>query len=276
MDRRTLKSKIFAILCFAMITLSLIPLISIMVTIGKAGLPHLNLSLFTQNTPPPGVTGGGLLNAFSGSFMICLIAMAIAIPIGSMVGAFLVMYKHLKITPIIRLLNDILLSMPSILFGLFVYLLLVKTTGHFSALAGGIALSMIALPVVARGVEDLMLTLPPQIKEAGFGLGAQENQVLYLLMCSIKKGFIGTLMLAFARIFGETAPLLFTALSNQFFSINPLAPMANLPVTLYNFAMSPDSNWQSLAFAGAFTMMVFVLVLSIVARSLTQNKGKDE
>lgn len=262
---RALKSRCLGILGLCLLAGFFIPIVNLIWTLFENGKSALNLSLITQMTPPPGVAGG-LLNALLGSFEMVGFALLIAIPVGVLLGNILVIHKQKRWIVPIQLMNDTLLSLPSILYGLFVYLLIVVPMGQFSALAGGIALSLLAIPMVARGSEDLLLTLPPALKEAGFALGAREASVVKLLILSICRGLIGIVILTFARLFGETAPLLFTSLSSFYLNKNFLEPTASLPVTLYNFAMSPDASWQALANAGALLMIGIVLVASILAR----------
>ena len=262
---RALKSKCVGILGLGLLIAFFIPIVNLIWTLFENGKNALNLSLITQITPPPGVKGG-LLNALLGSFEMVGFALLIAIPVGVLLGNILVIHKQKRWIVPIQLMNDTLLSLPSILYGLFVYLLIVVPMGQFSALAGGIALSLLAIPMVARGSEDLLLTLPPALKEAGFALGARESSVVKLLILSIYRGLIGIVILTFARLFGETAPLLFTSLSSSYLNKNFLEPTASLPVTLYNFAMSPNASWQALANAGALLMIGIVLVASILAR----------
>lgn len=262
---RAFKSGLFGFIGIILLLAFFVPIINLIYSLFENGKSALHLSLITQITPPPGMDGG-LLNAILGSLEMVGFALLIAIPVGILLGSLLVIHKQrLWVVPI-QLINDTLLSLPSILYGLFVYLLVVVPMGHFSAFAGGIALSLLAIPVIARGSEDLLLTLPPALKEAGFALGAREGSVVKLLILSIYKGLIGVIILAFARIFGETAPLLFTSLSSSFLNGNFFEPTASLPVTLYNFAMSPDSHWQALSNAGALLMIVIVLVASLLSR----------
>ena len=269
---RALKSRCVGILGLCLLVAFFIPIVNLIWTLFENGKSALNLSLITQITPPPGVEGG-LLNALLGSFEMVGFALLIAIPVGVLLGNILVIHKQKRWIVPIQLMNDTLLSLPSILYGLFVYLLIVVPMGQFSALAGGITLSFLAIPMVARGSEDLLLTLPPALKEAGFALGARDSSVVKLLILSICRGLIGIVILTFARLFGETAPLLFTSLSSSYLNKNFLEPTASLPVTLYNFAMSPDASWQALANAGALLMIGIVLVASILARYFLANRS---
>lgn len=231
------------------------------------GIDSINWSLFTQMTPPPG-DQGGLLNAFAGSIIMSALAILMATPIGILAGTFLAEYvNHHKLGAVIRFVNDILLSAPSIVLGLFVYTLVVRTMGHFSALAGSIALGLIVLPVVVRTTDEMLQLVPSQMREAALSLGIPQwrvtTQVLYRASLS---GMLTGVLLALARISGETAPLLFTSLNNQYWSTDLLAPMANVPVVIFQYAMSPYDTWQSIAWAGAFVVTVFVLLLGVLAR----------
>ena len=223
-------------------------------------------------TPPPG-SAGGLLNAIVGSVMICVLAVVIATPIGVAAGTFLAEYSKLRwLSESIRFLNDILLSAPSIVLGLFVYtfvLNFVKPQEQFSGLSGAIALALIVLPVIVRTTDEMLRLVPAQMREAALSLGIPQwkvtTQVLYRAAMS---GILTGILLGLARISGETAPLLFTAFNNQYWNANLAKPMANLPVTVYQFAMSPFEQWNQLAWAGAFLITVFVLVVSLLARFL--------
>ena len=242
-------------------------LVWIMWTTLSKGLGSLNASLFTQMTPPPG-DAGGLLNAFYGSAVMSLLGVAIGAPVGVLAGTFLAEYSQRGwLGESVRFINDILLSAPSIVLGLFVYTLVVARMGHFSALAGAIALAFIVLPVVVRTTDEMLRLVPSQMREAALSLGVPQwkvtTQVLYRASMS---GILTGVLLALARITGETAPLLFTALNNQYWTTNLLAPMANVPVVIFQYAMSPYEAWQSLGWAGAFIMTLFVLLLSVIAR----------
>ncbi len=242
-------------------------LIWIMWTTLTKGLGSLNLALFTQMTPPPG-DEGGMLNAFVGSGIMSLLGIAIGAPIGVLAGTFLAEYSQKSwLGESVRFVNDILLSAPSIVLGLFVYTLVVAQMGHFSALAGGIALAFIVLPVVVRTTDEMLQLVPSQMREAALSLGVPQWKVtMQVLYRSALPGIVTGILLALARISGETAPLLFTALNNQYWSTNILSPMANVPVVIFQYAMSPYESWQSLAWAGAFMLTVFVLCISLLAR----------
>jgi len=236
----------------------------------RMGLHALTPALFTQMTPPPG-EGGGMLNAFFGSALISLLGIAMGAPIGVLAGTFLAEYAQTpwsaRIGAIIRFVNDILLSAPSIVLGLFVYTLVVAPSGHFSALAGAIALGFIVLPVVVRTTDEMLRLVPAQMREAALSLGVPQSKVvLQVLYRASLPGIVTGILLALARISGETAPLLFTALNNQYWSADINAPMANVPVVIFQFAMSPYEQWHALAWAGALVLTLFVLGVSLVAR----------
>ncbi|CAN5280064.1 phosphate ABC transporter permease PstA [soil metagenome] len=246
-------------------------------TVSK-GVAHLNIDLFTMMTPPPDERGG-LANAFFGSAVISALAIAIGTPLGIAAGTFLAEYaNHTKLGTVIRFVNDILLSAPSIVLGLFVYALIVVQFGHFSAFAGAVALAFIALPVVVRTTDEMLRLVPSAMREAALSLGVPQWKVtMQVLYRSALPGIVTGVLLALARISGETAPLLFTAYNNQFWSTDLNAPMANVPMVIFQYAMSPYESWNSLAWAGAFVVMLFVLLLGVVARFiLLRNKvGHD-
>ena len=238
------------------------------------GIGSLNLALFTQMTPPPG-DEGGMLNAFFGSVLISMMGIAIGAPVGVLAGTYLAEYSNTSwIGESVRFVNDILLSAPSIVLGLFVYALVVAQMGHFSALAGAIALAFIVLPVVVRTTDEMLRLVPSQMREAALSLGVPQWKVIVqVLYRSSMAGIMTGILLALARISGETAPLLFTALNNQYWSTDIMAPMANVPVVIFQFAMSPYENWHTLAWAGAFILTMFVLAVSLIARAiLLRNK----
>jgi len=243
-------------------------LIWILFTTLQLGVSGLSYTLFTQMTPPPGATSGGLANAIVGSLIMVGLATVIGTPIGIMAGVFLAEYGAGSwLAHATRFINDILLSAPSIVIGLFVYAFYVSQAGNFSGGAGVVALALIVVPVVVRTTENMLLLVPNSLREAAFALGAQHFQVITLVTLKASRAGIMTgVLLAVARIAGETAPLLFTALSNQFWSVDLGKPMANLPVTIFKFAMSPFEDWQRLAWAGVFLITVGVLVLNILAR----------
>jgi phosphate transport system permease protein len=244
-------------------------LVAILWTLLYNGLGAINLDLFTQMTPPPG-SAGGLLNAIFGSLVLTIGATVVGTPVGMMAGTYLAEYgKTNALAQIIRFINDILLSAPSIVVGLFVYVILVAQMGHFSAIAGIVALAIIGLPVVVRTTEDMLNLVPNGLREAASALGAPMWKVITLVAYrAARNGIITGVLLAVARVSGETAPLLFTALNNQFWSTNMNAPMASLPVTIFQFALSPYEDWQQLAWGGALLITVTILILNIVARAL--------
>ena len=244
-------------------------LVWILWTTLSNGIASINPALFTQMTPPPGEEGG-LLNAFLGSALMSLLGIAMGAPIGVLAGTYLAEYSaRSRIGDVIRFVNDILLSAPSIVLGLFVYTLVVAQMGHFSALAGAIALAFIVLPVVVRTTDEMLRLVPTQMREAALSLGIpQWKVVVQVLYRSSLPGIITGILLALARISGETAPLLFTALNNQYWSTDITSPMANVPVVIFQYAMSPYDAWHSLAWAGAFVLMLFVLAVSLVARAI--------
>ncbi|MBN8716579.1 MAG: phosphate ABC transporter permease PstA [Stenotrophomonas sp.] len=245
-------------------------LVWIMWTTLRNGISAISPALFTQMTPPPGEEGGGLLNAFFGSAVISLMGIAIGAPIGVLAGTYLAEYASRHwLGETVRFVNDILLSAPSIVLGLFVYTLVVAQMGHFSALAGGIALAFIVLPVVVRTTDEMLRLVPVQMREAALSLGVpQWKMILQVLYRSALPGIVTGILLALARISGETAPLLFTALNNQYWTTNLLAPMTNVPVVIFQFAMSPYDGWHALAWAGAFILTLFVLAISLIARAI--------
>lgn len=235
-------------------------------TLSK-GIGAMTPALFTQMTPPPGAEGGGLLNAFYGSLVMSVLGVLLGAPIGILAGTYLAEYARGWLGESVRFINDILLSAPSIVLGLFVYTLVVAQMGHFSALAGAIALGFIVLPVVVRTTDEMLRLVPAQMREAALSLGIpQWKVVVQVLYRSALPGVITGILLALARITGETAPLLFTALNNQYWSSDLLGPMANVPVVIFQFAMSPFDGWHALAWAGAFVLTLFVLLVSILAR----------
>ena len=244
-------------------------LVWILWTTLRNGIASIDVALFTAMTPPPG-EDGGLLNAFFGSALMSLLGIALGAPIGVLAGTYLAEYANRSwIGETVRFVNDILLSAPSIVLGLFVYTLVVARMGHFSALAGAIALGFIVLPVVVRTTDEMLRLVPTQMREAALSLGIpQWKVVLQVLYRSALPGIVTGILLALARISGETAPLLFTALNNQYWSTDVTSPMANVPVVIFQYAMSPYDAWHSLAWAGAFVLMLFVLAVSLLARTI--------
>ncbi len=237
------------------------------------GFSALSPKLFTQMTPAPGASGG-LLNALFGSAVMIVIGVVTGTPVGVMAGTWLAEYRHgTPIAGIIRFVNDILLSAPSIVIGLFVYELVVRTSGHFSGYAGGIALALILLPVVVRTSDETLRLIPVSLREATLALGAPRwRMVTAILWPAARTGITTGILLAVARISGETAPLLFTALNNQYWTANPANPMANIPVVIFQYALSPYEDWHSLAWAGALIMTLLVLTTSVLARAALKGK----
>ena len=272
--QRAIKNVIVQTFAVAATIFGLFWLAWILWTTLTKGIGSLNLALFTQMTPPPG-DEGGMLNAFFGSAVISLMGIAIGAPVGVLAGTYLAEYSNSSwIGETVRFVNDILLSAPSIVLGLFVYALVVAQMGHFSALAGAIALAFIVLPVVVRTTDEMLRLVPSQMREAALSLGVPQWKVtVQVLYRSSMAGIVTGILLALARISGETAPLLFTALNNQYWSTDIMAPMANVPVVIFQFAMSPYENWHTLAWAGAFILTMFVLAVSLTARAiLLRNK----
>lgn len=237
-------------------------------TLSK-GIASINLALFTQMTPPPG-EDGGMLNAFFGSAVMSLLGIAIGAPVGVLAGTYLAEYARSGwMGETVRFVNDILLSAPSIVLGLFVYTLVVARMERFSGLAGAIALAFIVLPVVVRTTDEMLRLVPTQMREAALSLGVPQWKVtLQVLYRSSMPGIVTGILLALARISGETAPLLFTALNNQYWTTDIMSPMANVPVVIFQYAMSPFETWHTLAWAGAFMLTLFVLVVSLLARTI--------
>ncbi len=256
--------------------LGLAVLLWILAVLFGNGFAALELSLFTSDTPAPGSEGGGLRNAIVGSLMMVGLTVLVATPVGILAGIYLAEFGDTnRIAEVTRFVTDIMLSAPSIVLGLFVYAIAVATVGHFSGFAGSLALSLIAVPVIMRTTENMLRLVPGSLREAAFALGAPRWKVsLMVTLRAAKTGVITGVLLALARISGETAPLLFTALNNQFFSTNMSQPMANLPVTIFQFAMSPYDNWIRLAWGGALLITLVVLVINIVARVAFREKVK--
>ena len=262
-----------ALSVFAM-SIGLIFLLWILITLLIKGVDGLSFFLFTADTPSPGDDAGGLRNAILGSLMMVGLSTAVSTPVGILAGIYLAEYGEGNwFAQTTRFVTDIMLSAPSIVIGLFVYALYVAKVSHFSGYAGSIALSLIAVPVVVRTTDNMLRLVPNSLLEAAFALGAPRWKVATLVrLRAVRAGVITGVLLALARIAGETAPLLFTALNNQFFSANMNAPMANLPVVIYQFAMSPYDNWRSLAWGGALLVTFSVLLLNILSRTLFNQK----
>jgi phosphate transport system permease protein len=248
-------------------------LVAILGELFWQGFSGLSLAVFTEMTPPPGADGG-LLNPIVGSLILSVLAVAIGTPIGILAGTYMAEYgRHDRLSMVVRFINDILLSAPSIVVGLFVYEVMVAPMGHFSGLAGAVALAVIVIPVVVRTTEDMLMLVPDQLREAAASIGLPRAlTIMRICYRAAKAGMITGVLLAIARISGETAPLLFTALNNQFWSTNLNAPMASLPTVIFQFALSPYKEWQKLAWTGALIITLTVLALSIVARALSASR----
>jgi phosphate transport system permease protein len=240
------------------------------------GFAGLSLAVFTEMTPPPGADGG-LLNPIIGSLILTVLAVVIGTPVGILAGTYMAEYgRHDRLSSVVRFINDILLSAPSIVVGLFIYEVMVAPMGHFSGYAGAVALAVIVMPVVVRTTEDMLLLVPNQLREAASALGTPRAVVISKVCYrAAKAGMVTGVLLAVARVSGETAPLLFTALNNQFWSTNLNAPISSLPVVIFQFALSPYQDWQKLAWTGALIITFTVLALSIVARVLSASRKQS-
>ena len=273
--RRKFVNKLGLSLSMFAMFLGLFVLLWILFILFKNGFAGLSLTIFTESTPAPGTPGGGLANAIVGSLMMIGVTALIATPIGIFAGVYLAEFgDDNKLASVTRFVTDIMLSAPSIVLGLFIYAIFVAQVKHFSGWAGSFALALIAIPVVLRTTENMLRLVPGNLREAAFALGAPHWKVTnYVTLRAARAGVMTGLLLALARISGETAPLLFTALNNQFFSTDMNAPMANLPVVIFQFAMSPYDNWVSLAWAGALLITLTVLVLNIIARVVFRERS---
>ncbi len=271
--RRKMTNIVVLTISLAAMAFGMIWLLWILYSVLQLGISGLSLATFTEMTPPP-MTHGGLLNAIYGSVAMTLVGTLLGTPLGIMAGVYLSEYgANGWLAKVTRFINDILLAAPSIIIGLFVYALVVARTKTFSGWAGAIALALLVVPVVVRTTEDMLLLVPNSLREAAYALGAPKWKVISsVILRAARAGVLTGIMLAVARITGETAPLLFTALNNQFFNASLSQPMANLPVTIYNYAMSPYSNWQSLAWAGVLIITFGVLVINVTARILIRQK----
>jgi phosphate transport system permease protein len=274
--RRIGRNRMYMTLSLVATAIGLTWLGLILGTLLYNGFSGLGLHIFTEMTPPPG-SEGGLANAIVGSLIMTGLAVLVGTPIGTLAGTYMAEYgRYDKLTPVIRFINDILLSAPSIIIGLFIYEVLVTRMGHFSGLAGALALAVIVLPVVVRTTEDMLLLVPNTLREAAAALGTPTWYVIgKVAYRAARTGIVTGVLLAVARISGETAPLLFTALNNQFWSTNLNAPMPSLPVIIYQFAVSPYENWRELAWTGALLITFAVLTLSILARVLSSKSGGE-
>ncbi|MEP7057561.1 MAG: phosphate ABC transporter permease PstA [Caldimonas sp.] len=272
--RRKLVNAVALALALAAMAFGLFWLIWILVEIVRLGIGGIALSLFTEMTPPPQAETGGLANAIFGSIAMVTLATLLGTPIGVLAGIYLAEYGQKGwLGSLTRFINDILLSAPSIVIGLFIYAVVVARTHGFSGFAGVLALALIVIPVVIRTTENMLTLIPNALREAAYALGAPKwKVVMTVTLKAARAGVLTGILLAFARIAGETAPLLFTALSNQFWTSDLSQPMASLPVTIFKFAMSPYENWQKLAWAGVFLITLGVLLLNILARVFLRNK----
>jgi len=272
--KRLMAHRVGIALSVLAMSVGLLVLAWILVTLAVKGFGALNLHLFTQPTPSPGSEGGGVSNAILGSLMIVGLSTLVSTPIGILAGIYLAEYgEENKIASLTRFVTDIMLSAPSIVIGMFVWALYVATVNHYSGYAGSLALALIAIPVVVRTTDNMLRLVPNSLLEAAFALGAPRWKVAMLVrLRAVKAGVITGVLLAVARISGETAPLLFTALNNQFFSADMNRPIANLPVVIYGFAMSPYDNWRELAWGGALLVTFSVLALNIISRTLFSQK----
>jgi phosphate transport system permease protein len=274
--RRRRRNAITMVLSLAATAFGLGWLVLILGTLLWEGFSGLSLRVFTEMTPPPGASGG-LLNAIMGSLVLTFLAVLIGTPIGILAGTYMAEYgRHSQLSSIVRFINDILLSAPSIVIGLFIYEVMVYPMGHFSGWAGAVALSVIVIPVVVRTTEDMLMLVPDTLREAAASIGLPRSlMIIRIAYRAAKAGMITGVLLAVARISGETAPLLFTALNNQFWSTNMNAPVASLPVVIFQFALSPYKDWQALAWTGALIITLAVLALSITARALSSSRKQS-
>ena len=272
--RRKLINRVALALSLIAMAFGLVWLIWILWDVLILGVQGINAATFTESTPPPNSEGGGLANAIVGSLIMVLSATAVGTPIGILAGIYLAEYgQRTGLGRVTRFINDILLSAPSIVIGLFVYTIIVAQTRTFSGYAGVIALALIVIPVVVRTTENMLQLIPNSLREAAVALGSSKRvMILRVTLKAARAGVVTGVLLALARVAGETAPLLFTALSNQFFSTDLSDPMANLPVTIFKFALSPFANWQQMAWAGVFLITIGVLALNILARVLFRQK----
>ncbi|MGB6324799.1 MAG: phosphate ABC transporter permease PstA [Methylocella sp.] len=272
-DTRLRRDKFYLGLCYVAVAIGLGWLGVILGTLMFEGIRGISPAVFTQMTPPPG-SEGGLLNAITGSLIMTFLGVAFGTPLGMLAGTYMAEYgRHSKLTIVVRFVNDILLSAPSIVIGLFIYEVMVVKMGHFSALAGAVSLAVIVVPVVVRTTEDMLLLVPDPLREAASALGLPRAIVIgKVAYRAARAGLVTGVLLAIARISGETAPLLFTALNNQFFSTNLNAPMSSLPAVIFQFALSPYKEWQQLAWTGALLITLAVLALSIAARVLQMGR----
>jgi phosphate transport system permease protein len=271
--KRRRRNAVTMVLSFAATVFGLSWLALILAVLLWEGFSGLSLRVFTEMTPPPG-SAGGLLNPIMGSIIMTVIAVLVGTPLGILAGTYMAEYgRYDKLTVVVRFINDILLSAPSIVVGLFVYEVMVAQMGHFSGWAGAISLAVIVVPVVVRTTEDMLLLVPDTLREAAASIGLPRSLMIRRVAYrAAKAGMITGVLLAIARISGETAPLLFTALNNQFWSLNMNAPVSSLPVVIFQFALSPYKDWQELAWTGALIITLTVLALSVLARVLSASR----
>ena len=274
--RRLIKHRIGILLSISAMSVGILALLWILAVLVINGFGAIDSEMFTHTTPAPGSDGGGLLNPIIGSLMMVGVATLISTPIGIFAGVYLAEYgEESRFAQVTRFVTDIMLSAPSIVIGLFIYAIYVANVRHFSGWAGSYAIALIAIPVVVRTTDNMLALVPNSLREAAFALGAPRWRVATMIrLRAVKAGVVTGILLAVARISGETAPLLFTALNNQFFSADMNAPMANLPVVIFQFAMSPYDNWRELAWGGALLITFSVLALNIVARVVVK-AGKN-
>jgi phosphate transport system permease protein len=275
-ETRKRANAIWLSLCYASVAFGLTFLVLILITLLWNGFAGLSLQVFTQSTPAPDAQGG-LLNAIVGSLIVTVLGVVMGTPLGILAGTYMAEYgRHTKLAAVVRFINDILLSAPSIVVGLFVYQVMVTRMGHFSGIAGAASLAVIVIPIVVRTTENMLILVPNTLREAASALGLPRSTVVQRIAYkAARAGLITGVLLAIARVSGETAPLLFTALNNQFFSTNLNAPIASLPAIIFQFAMSPYKGWQSLAWTGALLITLAVLGLSILARVLSSGDRKQ-
>jgi phosphate transport system permease protein len=270
---RRRRNQVAVVLAFTATLFGLAWLVLILAELLWKGFSGLGVAVFTEMTPPPGGSGG-LLNPIFGSLLMTAIAVAIGTPLGILAGTYMAEYgRYEKLTMVVRFINDILLSAPSIVIGLFIYEIMVATMGHFSGWAGAVALAVIVVPVVVRTTEDMLVLVPDTLREAAASIGLPRSLMIQKVAYrAARAGMITGVLLAVARISGETAPLLFTALNNQFWSLDMNAPVASLPVVIFQFALSPYADWQQLAWTGALIITLAVLALSVIARVLASQR----
>jgi phosphate transport system permease protein len=275
--RRRFGNQLILGLCWVASSLGISVLFIILATLIVRGAGTLSAHLFLQDVPAPGGSGGGLRNAIVGSLILTFLGATIGTPIGILAGTYMAEYgRYDRLTTVVRFINDILLSAPSIVMGLFVYQIIVRPMGHFSGIAGAVALAVIVIPIVVRTTENMLLLVPNQLREAATAIGMTRFLVIrYVAYKAAMAGMITGVLLAIARISGETAPLLFTALNNQFYSTDLNAPLSSLPAVIFQFALSPYSSWQDLAWTGALLITAAVLALSVIARWLGSSGVKS-